>query len=238
MNGSTLFLKITDQPHGSLPFGGNIKKKIIIVQLRIGIGFMSILKCLYEVVLPDYLIPPRVPKRPVEVHRFVDNIPAVHSALISPDNGMYMLAHSVEQSFATELISGFVFEYPFGSLIMPDECMPDDEHTVFFSDSYKTIRCIEVVHPGFRMYLLPFHHVLCGNGVELLPCEFESLHIGNKRMPVRITPPWSGFDKLGRSGIGCINMLPIDGGTHQERIFECILQIRNRSVLAGGEQEK
>ncbi|MNI85980.1 hypothetical protein D3C73_1430250 [compost metagenome] len=98
-------------------------------------------------VLADNLIEFTLPPFTIVQDGFVDHIPAFYTAFIARQHGMYMFAHPFDKHFFGYLFAFLILKKPTRCLGMPDQCMTNQAHPVFFAVFNKTIRIFEVKFP-------------------------------------------------------------------------------------------
>ena len=105
--------------------------------------------------------------RAILIYRFVDDVPAFDSSLVTADNRRNVIAQSSQKRLAIQRLSFFIFKHPTWRLVVPDQRVPDDEHVVLFAKLNKAIRTGEVVRAGLRMDQRPFQDILRSDGIEM-----------------------------------------------------------------------
>src|SRR5690625_1514497 len=95
IDSNSLTKQLLDEPVHPLALGAIDQAVIVVVELRIGIGLVSKLKSLGNVIIPDDLEPRAVSQLPA-FHRFVHNIPAVNPPTKMSDDLLDMLFHSFQ----------------------------------------------------------------------------------------------------------------------------------------------
>jgi hypothetical protein len=171
-----------------------------------GNGFVREFEGPGHVVVADADLPRRLAHRPVLVDRFVDNVPAVDSALVASDNSADVIAHAREQRIAIGGFAVSALKHPRAGLRMPDEIVPDHLHVPVEAELDVAIGRVEGVAVGGRLRRLELQHVLRTDLVELL-----------------------GDDVDGGGGVGAVELPLVDGDADHHPLRH---QVLDRHILA------
>jgi hypothetical protein len=88
IDAQTLRLEPPDETYGGVPLRRLPEVVVVVVELRLGVGRVSELERLRDVVLADRLEPRRPPERAVLVEGLVDDVPAADAATVTADDGV------------------------------------------------------------------------------------------------------------------------------------------------------
>ena len=144
-------LEFLDQLHRAVPLGRILHRIIVVVEFRLGVGFVGEFEGLDEVVLADDLEPGRLAQRAVFVQRLIDHIPASDPALVSAHDGLYVIVHALEQGVAVQWLALVILEDPSRHLVVPHQRVSNDEHVVLLAERHVAIRRVEGIGIGTRM---------------------------------------------------------------------------------------
>src|SRR4029078_2278414 len=93
--------------------------------------------------------------------------PSLDSTTIPPDDRANVIVQSRQQRVTTHCVAVRILEYPGRRLIVPHECVANDQHAVLLSELHILVRRSEVVDAWARMDQRPLEHVFRRDGVEV-----------------------------------------------------------------------
>src|ERR1051325_1914845 len=160
-------LKFFDQSDDSFAFSFFLEAVIVVIKFGRWVSFVCKLIGLDEKILAQDPVPTRVAQVAIIIDCFIDDVPSADFALVTSNDFGDVLVQSFEQSLPGNRFTLAIFKDPFRCLIVPDQCVTDNEHIVVLTKGDITIGGFEVVgiRPGMNGF--PFEDVFRGNGIEL-----------------------------------------------------------------------
>src|ERR1022692_1138247 len=143
---NALGLEFLDQGQRTFTLGFVLKRVIVVAQNCVRVGFMRILKSLFNVIVANDSFPRRFAQSSIFIQGLVHDIPALDPALVPANDGLDMVVHPFQKRFAVATIRAVVGQKnPFGSLTVPDQRVADDIHPILHAKFDVTVARLEII---------------------------------------------------------------------------------------------
>ena len=151
INADSPFLQVFHQFHHCCSSARICHWVIIVIQLRIRIGFMCILKSQRNILFSQNLIKFTLTISSVVFNRLIYHIPSLNTTFIPFHDSSDMLFHPLFQNIRRDIPPFLINTKPRSQLRMPNQTMTDNKHPVLFTETDKFVRLNKVIPILFRM---------------------------------------------------------------------------------------
>ena len=151
---------------------------VVEIELGVGVGLVGEAEGVEDELGAENLVEWRLPVGPVFDDDLIADIPAADLPLVSPDDGVDMVADALAQDFGRDVAAKGVDAEPWGHLRMPKEAVAYELHVILLREGHDTVGSCEVVGVGVRVDHFALHAILGHDGIEMRGENAHGLGVG------------------------------------------------------------